>query len=79
MKFRGWGMTCRCQDIKELSGNDAKAYTAEHLERIGSRASGWEILYRCPDTEKVWLEDYPRGEEHGGGPMRLRQVEDETA
>jgi hypothetical protein len=69
-------VTCRCQDIQELSGNEAKAYAVEHLERIGTQASGWEILYRCPDTGQLWLEDYPRSEEHGGGPMRLRQVEE---
>ena len=68
-------MTCRCDDITELWDNDAKAYADEHLVRVETRAEGWEVLYRCVVSQHTWLEDYPRSEEHGGGPMRLRRLD----
>lgn len=67
-------MTCKCAEISELRGDAAKAYADEHLEQVEVRADGWEVLYRCPDTGQLWLEDYAEGEQHGGGEMRLRQV-----
>ena len=71
-------MNCRCEDITELWDDEARNYADSHLEEVEIRASGWEVLYRCPVTARLWLEDYPRGSEHGGGPMRLRQVEADT-
>jgi hypothetical protein len=68
-------MTCRCDDITELWDDDAKVYADEHLERVETRADGWEVLYRCVVSQRTWLEDYPRSEEHGGGPMRLRRLD----
>ena len=69
-------MRCRCEEITELWSDEAKSYADEHLEQVEVRADGWEVLYRCPVTGRQWLEDYPRGEEHGGGPMRLRRLEE---
>lgn len=66
-------MTCRCADVIELWDNEAKVYADGHLKQIELRAEGWEVLYRCPSTGARWVEDYPNSEEHGGGPMRLRQ------
>lgn len=68
-------MRCRCEEISVLCGDEAKSYADEHLEQVEVRADGWEVLYRCPVTCRQWLEDYPRGEEHGGGPMRLRRLD----
>ena len=65
---------CRCADTAELWDAEAKRYADQHLEQTEVRAEGWEVLYRCPNTGVEWLEDYPRGEEHGGGPMRLRRL-----
>lgn len=70
-------MTCRCEAVSLLSGDDARRYAAEHLEKIEVRADGWETLYRCPSTGRLWLKDYPRSAEQGGGPARLRQVVEE--
>lgn len=69
-------VTCRCADIAELWDDDAYRYAEDHLRRIEVRADGWETVYRCPDTSREWLLDHPRGEEHGGGPARLRQTRD---
>ena len=69
-------MTCRCADVIELWDDEAKAYADDHLQQVEMRAEGWEVVYRCPGTGARWLEDYPNSEEHGGGPMRLRQLSD---
>lgn len=60
-------------EVIELWDSEAKLYAATHLDRVDVRADGWEVLYVCHDTGARWLQDYPHGEEHGGGPMRLRQ------
>jgi Immunity protein 27 len=65
-------MTCRCETTSELHGNEATAYADAHLQEVETRAQGWEIVYRCPTTGLLWLLDYPHGEQHGGGPARLR-------
>jgi immunity protein 27 of polymorphic toxin system len=67
-------MTCQCGEVSELWDDAAKRYAAEHLEQVEVRANGWEVVYRCPVTGRLWLEDYPRSAEQGGGPMRLRQL-----
>ena len=69
-------MKCKCRDVTELWDEEAKQYADGHLEEVEVRADGWEVLYRCPVTGRKWLEDYPRSEEHGGGPLRLRQLEE---
>jgi Immunity protein 27 len=66
---------CRCANAVELWDAEAKRYADEHLDEVEVRAEGWEVLYRCPQTNAIWLEDYPRGAEHGGGPMHLRRLE----
>jgi hypothetical protein len=68
-------VTCQCDLVMEMSGDAARQYAADHLEKIEVRADGWEVLYRCPVTGRLWLKDYPRGAEQGGGPARLAQVE----
>jgi hypothetical protein len=64
---------CRCEQVTELLNAEAKTYADAHLEQVGLRDDGWTVVYRCPDTGREWIEEYPRSEEHGGGPMRLRQ------
>ena len=65
---------CWCGLATEFWDGQAKDYADRHLDRIEVRADGWEVLYRCPVTETEWLEDHPIGEEHGGGPTRLRRL-----
>jgi hypothetical protein len=66
-------MQCRCQEVAELHGNEAKAYAHDHLNEVEKRLDEWEIVYRCPTTDVAWIADYPASEQHGGGPMRLRR------
>ena len=67
-------MRCRCSELSELAGEEAKTYADGHLEQVETRADGWVVVYRCAETDREWIEDYPRGEEHGGGPVRLRRT-----
>jgi Immunity protein 27 len=67
-------MRCDCGEVVELWDGEARSYAARHLEQVDVQGDGWEIVYRCPATDRRWLRDYPHSEEHGGGPMRLRQI-----
>ena len=67
-------LTCRCVEERELWDEEAFQYARTHLRRVQIRADGWEVLYRCPETNAEWLQDNPHGELHGGGPVRLRRL-----
>ena len=67
-------MTCRCDAVTELSGNEAIQYAREHLQQVRIDAARWETEYVCPLTRLRWIEDYPHSELHGGGAPRLRRV-----
>lgn len=67
---------CRCEEFTELWDDEAKNYISTHLELIETQGDGWKVLYHCPKTGRQWQEDYPRSEEHGGGLMRLRKLQD---
>ena len=45
-----------------------------YLVALGSDESGWDALYRDPDTGKLWELSWPQSSLHGGGPPRLRLV-----
>lgn len=66
---------CSCYYVSEHEGEEAKAYVAEHLEKVRVDSERWTVEYRCPLYGKQWLSDQPWGEMHGGGPLRLRTFE----
>lgn len=68
-------MYCHCDEVDELSGDVARNYAHDHLVEVEVRAYGWEWVFRCPDTQWVWLLDYARGAEPGNGPARLRRFD----
>jgi hypothetical protein len=70
-------VSCRCVDLTVLWDADARDYAASHLKLVEVRAGGWEVVFRCPVTGLLWLEDWPRSEEHGGGPRRLARLDEE--
>jgi hypothetical protein len=55
-----------CRRIQTLIGN--------HLEALGTDASGWDALYRDPADKRLWELIYPQSELSGGGPPELRHV-----
>jgi len=56
-----------------MAGRAAQDYAQEHLKKLSVNEK-WQVLYECPETGIHWLEDYPHGELHGGGPPRLRRL-----
>lgn len=62
---------------KELHGAEARAYADQHLQKVKENSESWEIEYVDPETGQKWVMDFPHGEYHGGGPPRLRLVEEE--
>ena len=47
---------------------------ASHLISLGADESGWDALYRDPDTGKLWELTWPQSALHSGGPPRLALV-----
>lgn len=67
-------MRCACESLFELEGNEAEIYAEEHLQKLEVDPVAWTKTYVCEATGRTWLMDFPRSEEHGGGPPRLRQL-----
>ena len=63
---------CRCDRTRELYGDEAERYVAEHLRSTGSRTEVLEEDYTCPDTGMRWLLDFPERTERESGQARLR-------
>lgn len=70
---------CSCYYVSEHFGAEADAYVRDHLEEVRVDSEWWTIEYRCPLYSKRWLLDQPLGEMHGGGPHRLRTLEEVRA
>ena len=69
-------MLCACATLFELTDNEAHEYAREHLEKGEVDDQQWLVKYRCPETRRSWLLDYPDSGYHGGGPPRLRQLDE---
>lgn len=65
-------MECRCNEVTEVFGHEAEEYAAGHLRSDGTRSDGFEEDYRCPDTGRRWLLDWPDRTERDPGQARLR-------
>jgi hypothetical protein len=68
-------MKCKCNEITELDGAEAKLYAQHHLKKVRVDGNLWQIEYECLDTGVRWILDYPHSEYHGGGSPRLRKVD----
>ena len=68
-------MECACATLYRLDDNEARQYAAEHLTKTGHDYKSWAVAYECEATGRTWILDYPDSEYHGGGPPRLRQVD----
>jgi hypothetical protein len=69
-------MICECTWIEALEGADASDYAESHVQVAKIDSVAWTTEYVCPDTGIHWLLDYPSSEQHGGGPPRLRKIQD---
>jgi hypothetical protein len=72
---RAVAMSCVCETVFQLAGNEADQYAFEHLVERRVDPIAWTVTYQCPDTGRTWLRDSPHPELQGGGPPRLRQVD----
>lgn len=70
-------MRCACETLFELGGNEANQYVREHLVEVSADVDNWTFSFRCPAVGRSWLLDYPKSHQHGGGSVRLRQLDDE--
>ena len=52
-------MSCRCDTVTELYGDEAEGYAAEHLHAEPAGAGELEQRFACPDTGRRWTLDYP--------------------
>lgn len=60
-----------CERIGWLVGN--------YLVALGADSSGWDELYRDPESGLLWERTWPQPEMHGGGPPRLARIEPAAA
>ena len=67
-------MNCQCEELTELFGNKAEEYAKNHLQKILIDVSKWETRYRCPEKGITWIMDFPQSYLQGGGPPRLRKI-----
>ncbi len=44
------------------------------LKKIATDKSGWEMLYKDPKDNRLWLMYFPQGEMQAGGPPSLRLI-----
>lgn len=71
-------MVCECAALSGLTGDGAKQYASEHLVQEAVNEAEWTIEYRCPESGRLWVLDYPDAEYHGGGSPQLRPRQVET-
>ena len=61
---------------RELTGNQADEYAAEHLVEDEVDPIAWTVTYHCPDTGRRWLRDSPDAHLQGGGAPWMRQLDE---
>lgn len=60
-----------CRRIEELID--------DHLMKLATDESGWDILYQDPPDGRYWELIHPQSEMHGGGPPALTSVSENYA
>lgn len=66
--------TCIFQDgkiIKDQVCERVEWLISNHLIKIASDDTGWEVLYQDPEDKRYWELSYPSSELHGGGAPSL--------
>ena len=56
-----------------------ESYINNHLKKIATDNTGWDILFQDPDDERFWELIYAQSELHGGGPATLVCIPKEEA
>jgi hypothetical protein len=50
-----------------------------HLKKITTDNTGWDVLFQDPDDERFWQLTYTQGELQGGGPPMLTCISRDEA
>jgi hypothetical protein len=50
-----------------------------YLVKVSTDVTGWDFLYKDPQSGKYWELTYPQSELHGGGPPKLEMITVEAA
>lgn len=66
-------MSAEKTKVQELLGREAELF-ALRLQKIEVDTARWELRYIDPESNEIWLMDFPDCEQHGGGPPRLRRL-----
>jgi hypothetical protein len=53
-------ISCRCEELERLDGEDAEAYASQHLTLIERGRNNYE-MYQCGLTASSWIMDFPLG------------------
>ena len=68
-------MECKCSSaIRLLKGVEATRYSRDHLTEMWTDPVNWRSGFSCPESEQLWIMDFPNAELQGGGPARLQLV-----
>lgn len=64
------------QPLKTLSDVSERCTHSEEMKSYLTRVStgNWRALYRCDFDRSYWIEEYPFGEHHGGGPSCFYEI-----
>ena len=65
--------------VKDETTNRVEWLIANHLRKIATDKTGWDILFMNPEDNKFWELAYPQSEMHGGGPPSLINISEEEA
>jgi len=62
-----------CEGAPDEVWDDRARMLVTHMKRLAVTDDGWVTRWSCPTTGETWVQDFPRSEEQGGGPRRLRR------
>ncbi|MEZ0325338.1 MAG: Imm27 family immunity protein [Fimbriimonas sp.] len=77
--IRGGSLTTPAGIIKDENSLRIKWLCEHVLEKLATDFSGWETLFRDPDSGLLWERTYEQSAYHGGGPPTLWRIEPSLA
>ncbi len=69
-------MDCRCEQVRELYGDEAERYARDHLRSDETDEEAFAERLSCPNTGARWLLEYPERTDADPGQARLRVEKD---
>ena len=69
----GWDIINSLVECDETSKR-IEELISNHLIKIATNETGWDILFQDPADSRYWELTYPHSEWHGGGPPLLKNL-----